>query len=83
MEKNREEQRQEQIGQKSAADDSESRLNDQDPGERQKEKSEPAKGRPAGCLGLQVFKRQSATARVHCTVMLTVCLKMTPALSFA
>jgi hypothetical protein len=37
MEKNREEQRQEQIGQKPAADDSESRLNDQDPGERQKE----------------------------------------------
>jgi hypothetical protein len=37
MEKNREEQGQEQAGRKPAADDAESRLNDQDPGERQKE----------------------------------------------
>jgi hypothetical protein len=83
MEKNREEQGQEQAGRKPVADDSESRLNDQDLGERQKENQNQHKEDPLACLGLLVFKRQSATARVHCTVMLTVCLKITPALSFA
>lgn len=46
MEKNREEQEQEQVTRKPAADDSESRLNDQDPGERQKENQNQQKDDP-------------------------------------
>lgn len=46
MEKNREEQGQGQAGGKPAADDSESRLNDQDPGERQKENQNQQKDDP-------------------------------------
>ncbi|HKT50836.1 MAG TPA: hypothetical protein VJV96_11080 [Candidatus Angelobacter sp.] len=46
MEKNRDEQGKEQVKRNPAADDSESRLNDQDPGERQKENQNQQKDDP-------------------------------------
>lgn len=46
MEKNREEQGQEQVNRKPAEDDAESRLNDQDPGHRQKENQNQKKDDP-------------------------------------
>jgi hypothetical protein len=46
MEKNREEQGQEQVNRKPAEDDAESRLNDQDPGQRQKENQNQQKDDP-------------------------------------
>jgi len=46
MEHNREEQGKEQVNRKPDADDAESRLNDQDPGERQKENQNQQKDDP-------------------------------------
>ena len=46
MEKNRDEQGKEQVKRNPPADDSESRLNDQDPGERQKENQNQQKDDP-------------------------------------
>ena len=46
MEKNREEQGQEQVNRKPTEDDAESRLNDQDPGQRQKENQNHEKDDP-------------------------------------
>ena len=48
MEMNTEKQRQEQENRKPSADDAESRLNDQDPGERQKENQNQQKDDPSG-----------------------------------